>query len=240
MSDLRENLKSEFEDEDYRYSYAESFLNSKIAAQIKTLREQRVKTQAELAELIGTKQSGFSRFEDVNHSVWKTATLWKIARGLGVRLDVSFKTFGSLIHDKENFNKQALECPTFKNDPVFCEETPHLGALVATPGIAAAKQDGNANDYPIRAELGNGLAFWDLQQSLTAASDALMQPDVSGKQGEIPQLVVTGGVQRQGSLSGEKIESIDSPRATAIRARAKRNPYRRSDSTGDSRRRRHG
>lgn len=119
MSDLRENLKNEFSDPDYRYAYAESFLNTKIATQIKTLREQRCKKQAELGALIGTKQSGFSRFEDVNHSVWKTDTLWKIARALDVRLNISFETFGSLIDDKEHFNKESLQRPDFENDPAF-------------------------------------------------------------------------------------------------------------------------
>src|SRR5260370_36974259 len=111
MSDLRKNLRNEFEDSDYRYAYAESFLNTKIATQIKTLREQRGKKQSELGALIGTKQSGFSRFEDVNHSVWKTDTLWKIARALDVRLNISFETFGSLMDDKEQFSKASLERP---------------------------------------------------------------------------------------------------------------------------------
>src|SRR5438552_88666 len=106
MSDLRDNLKSEFQDADYRYAYAESFLNTKIASQIKTLREQRGKKQAEIGTLIGTKQSGFSRFEDVNHSVWKTDTLWKIARALDVRLNISFETFGNLIEEKERFSRK--------------------------------------------------------------------------------------------------------------------------------------
>ena len=114
MSDLREKLKSEFQDEEYRYAYAESFLNTKIAAQIKTIREQRGKTQAEVGLSIGTKQSGYSRFEDINHSVWKTDTLWSIAKALGVRLNISFETFGSLIGDKEAFSKRTLERPPLR------------------------------------------------------------------------------------------------------------------------------
>jgi hypothetical protein len=43
MSDLRQDLKAEFEDPEYRYAYAESFLNTKLATQIKILREQRQK-----------------------------------------------------------------------------------------------------------------------------------------------------------------------------------------------------
>lgn len=119
MSDLRKNLIDEFQNSDYRYSYAESFLNTKLAMQIKVLREQRGKTQAELGPLVGTKQSGLSRFEDVNHSVWKTDTLWKIARALNVRVNISFETFGSLIDEKEHFDRESLQRADFKDDPVF-------------------------------------------------------------------------------------------------------------------------
>ncbi len=132
MNDLRQNLIREFQDADYRYAYAESFLNTKIATQIKTLREQRGKKQGELGALIGTKQSGFSRFEDVNHSVWKTDTLWDIARALDVRLNISFETFGSLLGEKENFNRESLKRPEFAKDPAFAD--------LATAKAAATKR----------------------------------------------------------------------------------------------------
>ncbi len=124
MSDLRNSLSNEFQDADYRYPYAEGFLNTRLAAQIKTLREQRKKTQAEIAAAMGIKQTGYRRFEDVNHSVWKTDSLWSIARALGVRLNISFETFGSLIQEKENFNRQSLECPPFEEDPAFSTGSP--------------------------------------------------------------------------------------------------------------------
>lgn len=125
MIDLWQDLKSEFQDEDYRYAYAESFLNSKLATQIKTLREQRKKTQADIGLAVGTKQSGFSRFEDVNHSVWKTDTLWKIARALGVRLNISFETFSSLIEEKETLSRENLMRSDFHGDLGFPEDTPN-------------------------------------------------------------------------------------------------------------------
>jgi len=121
VSDLFQTLKVEFQDEDYRYAYAESFLNTKIAAQIKTLREQREQTQAQLAAKMGIKQPGYRRFEDINHSVWKTDSLWMIARALGVRLNISFETFGTLPEEKKKFNKESLQRPEFKDDPAFTE-----------------------------------------------------------------------------------------------------------------------
>jgi len=130
VSELRQSLISEFGDTDYRYAYAESFLNTKIATQIRTLREQRNKKQVDVGAAIGTKQSGYSRFEDVNHSVWKTDTLWKIAKALDVRLNISFETFGSLIDEKERFNRESLQRPDFKNDPAFNAVEPADNASV--------------------------------------------------------------------------------------------------------------
>jgi len=140
MSDLRQNLQSEFQDPDYRYAYAESFLNTKIATQIKVLREQRGQTQAELAVLAGTKQAGFSRFEDVNHSGWKTDTLWKIARALGVRVDISFETFGSLVYEKEHFDRPYLERPDFHDDPIFNQKRAAT-AISWRPGMTLCELD---------------------------------------------------------------------------------------------------
>lgn len=116
---LRQNLTEEFRDKDYRYAYAESFLNTRLASQIKMIRQQRELTQAQVAELMGIKQSGYARFEDVNHSVWKTDTLWNIARALDVRVNVSLETFGSLIDEKEHFDKPHIERPAFDKDPAF-------------------------------------------------------------------------------------------------------------------------
>ena len=121
MEDLLKYLKREFPDPDYRYAYAKSFLNIKLATQIKVLREQRQKSQAEIAKIMGITQSGYNRFENIDHSVWKTDSLWDIARALGVRVNISFETFGTLPDDKGNFNKQSLERPTFEDDPVFKE-----------------------------------------------------------------------------------------------------------------------
>src|ERR1700733_104700 len=119
MNDLLPSLRVEFQDEEYRYAYAQSFLNTKLASQIKTLREQRGLTQAEVASKMKIKQPGYRRFEDVNHEVWRTDSLWNIARGLGVRLDISFKTFGTLPEEKGRFSKEFLQLPKFEDDPIL-------------------------------------------------------------------------------------------------------------------------
>lgn len=119
MNEFQSQLREEFCDEEYRYAYAEDFLNTWIATQIVTLREQRKLNQTELAQLIGTKQPGISRLENVNHSNWRVDTLKRIARALGVRLCISFETFGTLVMQDEKFCREYLQRPKFEDDPVF-------------------------------------------------------------------------------------------------------------------------
>ena len=119
MRELRKKLIDEFQDEEYRYSYAEGFLNSCLAAQIKVLREQRGLNQTGLAHAIGTKQAGISRLEDVNYTSWNTGTLRRIAKALGVRLRITFEEFGTLLDEIEAFNRESLQRREIKDDQVF-------------------------------------------------------------------------------------------------------------------------
>jgi transcriptional regulator with XRE-family HTH domain len=119
VEDLIERLRDPFSDEEYRNAYAESFLNSWVAAQIKVLREAYPMTQVELAEKIGTQQSGIARLENVNYSAWKVETLRKLARALNVRLRITFEEWGTLPHDVGNFKREVLIRRPFNQDPVF-------------------------------------------------------------------------------------------------------------------------
>jgi len=129
MSELLEQLRQDFADEDYRNSYSESFMNSYVAAQIKILRETYPLTQAELADKIGTQQPGVARLENVNYSAWKVETLRKIARALDVRLKITFEEFGTLIDDVEGFNREAILRAPFDRDPVFSPVSALLGNI---------------------------------------------------------------------------------------------------------------
>lgn len=151
MSESRNTLKEEFLDTEYRYAYAEDFLNALIAMQIKVLREQRELTQQQLADLIGTKQAGVSRLENVNYSSWKTETLRKLARALGVRLKITFEPFGTLIDESQNFSKENLQRPTFEEDPAFkgLKDIAPIDQREALLGSGQQKVR-NIQDWPIR------------------------------------------------------------------------------------------
>ena len=89
MNDTLEALRDELKDPEYSEGYAESFLDSYLATQIKVLREQARLSQKGLAEMLGTGQGVVSRIEDVNYSKWNISTLKKLARAFRVRLKVS-------------------------------------------------------------------------------------------------------------------------------------------------------
>jgi transcriptional regulator with XRE-family HTH domain len=119
VNQLIERLKEALKNEDSRYAYADTVVNSLVSAQIKALREDRDFSQQKLAELVGTKQSGISRLEKADYSEWKIETLRKLARAFGVRLRVSFDEFGTLPPDVGGFTKEKL-CPRrFEDDPMF-------------------------------------------------------------------------------------------------------------------------
>jgi transcriptional regulator with XRE-family HTH domain len=119
VNDLIEGLKKTLKNEEARHVYADTVVNSLVSAQIKALREDRELSQQELADLIGTKQSGISRLEKADYSTWKIETLRKLARAFGVRLRINFDEFGTLPPDLRGFTKKKL-CPrSFEDDPVF-------------------------------------------------------------------------------------------------------------------------
>jgi transcriptional regulator with XRE-family HTH domain len=115
-------MSEAFRDREYRESYAEGFLSSWISHQLTAVRQQRGLTQQQLAEMVGTKQSGISRLERDGYGRWNFSTLQKVAFALDCRLKVSLETFGSLIAEASEFAEVNLRRPTFEGDPVFHPE----------------------------------------------------------------------------------------------------------------------
>jgi len=134
MSDIANALRHELRDPEYSEGYAESFLNSYIATQIKVLREQRQLSQPQLGALIGTSQPGISRIENVNYSSWNIGTLKKLARAFNVRLKVSFEPYGTLPDDVESFSRASLQRPPREKDPGLAD----IGEFAIAPSEAVA------------------------------------------------------------------------------------------------------
>ncbi len=119
MSELRDNLREEFHNKEYRHAYADESLNMYIATQIKALREQRTLTQKQLADLTGMAQPRIAVLEDVNYSSWSINTLRRLAEAFDLRLSVRFETFSSLIPEVETLNTESLKRDSFDDDAWF-------------------------------------------------------------------------------------------------------------------------
>jgi transcriptional regulator with XRE-family HTH domain len=117
-SSTRERLLRDLRNEEFRHDYDDEFLDMHISAQIRALREDRKMTQKELADAAGTGQSKISEMESDYHS-WSLRTLRKLARAFGVRLFVSFESWGELIPHAEGFRRENLVRPKFEDDDVF-------------------------------------------------------------------------------------------------------------------------
>jgi transcriptional regulator with XRE-family HTH domain len=121
MNATSDHLRVELRDPEYSEGYAESFLNSYIATQIKVIREQRQMKQSDLAREVGTTQTAISRIENVNYSSWNINTLKKLARAFRVRLMVSFETYGTLPDEVGKFTQESLQRAEREKDPGLLE-----------------------------------------------------------------------------------------------------------------------
>jgi transcriptional regulator with XRE-family HTH domain len=115
------DLKNEFHDKEARRQYAEDFLNAHIALQVKTLRQQRGWSQKKLAALAGKFQSQISEMESIDFASWKISTLLQLAEAFDLALTVNFESFGRFLEDVTRVGREALERPSFDDDPAFKE-----------------------------------------------------------------------------------------------------------------------
>jgi len=130
VDEMRERLLQRFRERRYREGYLEAFLNTRIAAQIKALREARRLSQAQLAKRVGTTQPGISALENVHYTSWSLRTLKKLARAFDVALIVKFESFGKALDEVTGFSEESLAVPPFAKDPAFPSKRPAARAAV--------------------------------------------------------------------------------------------------------------
>jgi transcriptional regulator with XRE-family HTH domain len=138
--ELRERLRREFRDPEYRRAYAEDFLDSWIAVQVAVLRRQYNLTQTKLAELCGTKQPGIARLENSAQRTVNLNLLRRVAAAFDLRLRVSFESFGTLLDESEGFGEAALQRPAFAEDPVFWTAPAQDGEHQPPDAISAMRE----------------------------------------------------------------------------------------------------
>lgn len=146
MSEIQTLLKGELQDPETRTAYAEEFLNSHIALQIKTLRQQRNWSQEELARRAGMKQSRISAMEQVDYDGWSVRTLKRLAQAFDLALTVQFESFGTFLGEVTAVARPELERPSFVDDPAFSNgPSPQASAsdalLTAAPVRGSHRRD---------------------------------------------------------------------------------------------------
>jgi transcriptional regulator with XRE-family HTH domain len=137
MAAISDALRHDLQQPEFSEGYAESFLDTFIATQLKVLREQNRWSQTQLAEKMGKKQTVISRSENVNYSSWSISTLKQYARAFRLRLRVSFETYGSLIDEVSSFSRENLQRAPRESDPDLAGSAPKAkkDAPVETPPI---------------------------------------------------------------------------------------------------------
>jgi len=171
MSALADKLKESFQSSEYRHGYADEFLNSSIATQIKVLREQRDWTQQQLAEKTGMQQARISVLENVNYSSHSITTLRRIAEAYDLTLNVSFEEFGKRLTDIDRFSRESLERFSFEEDPVFQKTSPEE-ILQSRAFTESVKGDAEQEKQECRLKEGN-LLFLDAHRKRLQGAQAL-------------------------------------------------------------------
>lgn len=105
----------------YRDAYVRAGITSAIAHQIALIRSQRGLTQRELAELISSKQSVISRYEDASYGKLSVSTLVDIANAFDVGLEVKFVPFSRLIGERNNWSQEKAVTPSFEEELAHIE-----------------------------------------------------------------------------------------------------------------------
>jgi len=126
MSMLDQQTLNDFKDKEYAHEYMEEIINTYIATQIKTLREQNDWTQTQLAEKAEMLQPRIPILENVNNSSLSLETLRKLARAFDLVLCVSFENFGRALPlinrlDKESLRRTPREKDLFP-EPIWMKD----------------------------------------------------------------------------------------------------------------------
>lgn len=139
MTTIRERLTKEFRDAESRREYADSLLDSTVATQIKTVREQREWTQAELAAHAGMKQSRISAMEDVNYSSWNVTTLKRLAAAFECGLEVRFVPFSRVMDWATDLSAAALRVAKYDDEHTATARTTTDTASLVQVDISRVK-----------------------------------------------------------------------------------------------------
>lgn len=109
----RAEMPEEWSEEEYREAYMLASIEQGVAWQIRVNREGRDLSQTQLAQLIGTRQSSISRWEDPEYGNHTIPTLVKLANAFKCALSVKFIPYSQLAIESEDLSPRALFAAPF-------------------------------------------------------------------------------------------------------------------------------
>ncbi|SRR6266511_1297064 len=128
----REDLIAELRRKEFRDAFVSSRVSNTLALQIRTMRQERGWSQAQLAERLGTSQNAIYRLESPRYGKATVTTLKRLASIFDVGLAVWFVPFSELVDKFTNLSTESILVPSFDNDPGF-HEREAASAQVHTP-----------------------------------------------------------------------------------------------------------
>ena len=135
------NRASKFKNKAYRNAYMQGHVRSRIAYQIRALREQRGLSQQDLADLLGTTQSVVSRLESTEYGKASVQTLLDIASVLDIALSVKFCSYPEFLEGAADVSPRALRVESYADAQVGTLTSYNLASVRAvttgTPGLNA-------------------------------------------------------------------------------------------------------
>jgi transcriptional regulator with XRE-family HTH domain len=106
-------LRSLQRSKEYRHSFIDEAIRSRITAQIKAMRDQWGWDYKKFAEELGKSISWTYRLEDPNASMPTVPTLLHIAKTFDIALDVRFCGFSELVEDIIALGPESFSAPSF-------------------------------------------------------------------------------------------------------------------------------
>jgi len=118
-----DSLKNRFHQKEFRDSFIAEHVGTKLAMQIRKLREDRCWSQADLAERAGMKQSRISDLEDPNYAKYTMSTIRRLAAAFDVAFDFHFESYGHSLEIAARVDDSKLSVCSFDSDLFFTKPT---------------------------------------------------------------------------------------------------------------------
>lgn len=131
-----------FNDREYRRAFAWE-LGSKLATQIRLLRERRGWRQQDLANRLGKRQEQISLLENPDYGRYSLRTLLQIAEAFDVALIVHFGSFAELAEREANLTIDRIAPPAY-DDQLRTLQGSSDSRLARIPDLAKCRQAGHS------------------------------------------------------------------------------------------------